>query len=185
MHAVIILWWYQVAFAHIIRTRLYIILSSSQLISDGSAEIFIPPYVQSMTITERGKARKVGLTTAPLLERPTMDQETLTKLITEHLQTRDIFETMKNIRSKCWLALFAELMCDLTRHLIFLQDVSDLLFDSLQATYKCSWCGIALLTHYRIFPHHLHRPIQRMNLWAGSQSLNRLKLSHFSYCTFR
>ncbi|XP_063677471.1 uncharacterized protein LOC134813567 [Bolinopsis microptera] len=71
-----------------------------ELISDGSAEIFIPPYVQSMTITERGKARKVGLTTAPLLERPAMDQETLTKLITEHLQTRDIFETMKNIRKE-------------------------------------------------------------------------------------
>ena len=52
-----------------------------------------------MMITERGKARKVGLTTAPRLERPAMDLETLTKLITEHLQTKDIFETMRNIRS--------------------------------------------------------------------------------------
>ena len=71
----------------------------SQLISDGSAEIFIPPHVQNMMITERGKARKVGLTTAPRPERPAMDLEKLTKLITDHLQTRDIFETMRNIRS--------------------------------------------------------------------------------------
>ncbi|KAL5264496.1 hypothetical protein ACHWQZ_G005549 [Mnemiopsis leidyi] len=71
-----------------------------ELISDGSAEIFIPPHVQNIMITERGKARKVGLTTTPPVERPAMDLEKLTQLITNHLQTRDIFETMRNIRKE-------------------------------------------------------------------------------------